>query len=79
MLHDAYRVQFAPAQARGDAVAVNMVWLVANTTVKGRADDDIEALRSALRGADDAAADCARCRFRRGSGTSSRSRRKRRW
>jgi hypothetical protein len=48
MLHDAYRVQFAPAIARGDAVAVSMVWFVANTTVKGRA-EDIETLRNALR------------------------------
>jgi hypothetical protein len=49
VLNDAYRVQFAPAQARGgDAVAVSMVWLVANTTVKGRV-DDMEALRNALR------------------------------
>lgn len=48
MLHDAYRVQFAPAKTRGDAVAVSMVWLVANTTVKGRI-DDMESLRNALR------------------------------
>lgn len=48
MLHDAYKVQFAPAKTRGDAVAVSMVWLVANTTVKGRF-DDMEALRNALR------------------------------
>src|SRR5688572_24034038 len=48
VLHDAYRVQFAPAQARGDAVAVSMVWFVANTTVKGRA-EDIESLRNAVR------------------------------
>jgi hypothetical protein len=48
VLHDAYRVQFAPAQARGDAVAVSMVWFVANTTVKGRA-EDIEMLRKVLR------------------------------
>jgi hypothetical protein len=48
MLHDAYRVQFAPAQDRGDAVAVSMVWFVANTTVKGRA-EDIETLRNLLR------------------------------
>jgi hypothetical protein len=47
MLNDAYRVQFAPAIARGDAVAVSMVWLVANTTVKGRLDGD-RALRRAL-------------------------------
>jgi hypothetical protein len=49
LLHEAYRVQFSPAQARGDAVAVRVVWLVANTTVKGRGGDDIEALRRALR------------------------------
>ena len=49
LLHDAYRVQFSPAQARGDAVAVSVVWLVANTTVKGRGGEDIEALRKALR------------------------------
>jgi hypothetical protein len=49
MLNEAYRVQFAPAQARGDAVAVSMVWLVANTTVKGRHDGDPQALRQALR------------------------------
>ena len=48
VLHDAYRVQFSPAQARGDAVAVSMVWFVANTTVKGRA-GDIEMLRNAVR------------------------------
>jgi hypothetical protein len=49
MLNEAYRVQFAPAQARGgDAVAVSMVWFVANTTVKGRA-EDIETLRKVLR------------------------------
>ncbi|MDP2389678.1 MAG: hypothetical protein Q8N52_05060, partial [Acidobacteriota bacterium] len=46
MLNEAYRVQFAPAQARtGDAVAVKMVWLVTNTTVKGRHDDDLMLLR----------------------------------
>jgi hypothetical protein len=50
MLNEAYRVQFAPAQARGgDAVAVSMVWLVTNTTVKGRHDADIDALRNAMR------------------------------
>ena len=48
VLHDAYRVQFAPALERGDAVAVSMVWFVANTTVKGRA-EDIETLRKVLR------------------------------
>lgn len=49
MLNEAYRVQFAPAIARGDAVAVSMVWLVANTTVKGRHDaGDMRALRRAL-------------------------------
>ncbi len=41
MLNEAYRVQFAPAQARtGNTVAVNMVWLVTNTTVKGRHADE---------------------------------------
>jgi hypothetical protein len=49
MLNEAYRVQFAPAQARGDAVAVSMVWLVANTTVKGRHDADLQAMRQVLR------------------------------
>jgi anti-sigma factor RsiW len=50
MLNEAYRVQFAPAQARtGDAVAVSMVWLVASTTVKGRHDDGLGMLRQALR------------------------------
>lgn len=49
MLNEAYRVQFAPAQARtGNAVAVNMVWLVTNTIVKGRhVDEDL--LRRTLR------------------------------
>ena len=46
MLNEAYRVQFAPAQARtGDAVAVSMVWLVASTTVKGRHDDGLGSQR----------------------------------
>jgi len=49
MLNEAYRVQFAPALARGDAVAVSMVWLVSNTTVKGRSDENMQALRQALR------------------------------
>ena len=49
MLNEAYRVQFAPALSRGDAVAVSMVWLVANTTVKGRHDVDIQLWRQALR------------------------------
>lgn len=49
MLNGAYRVQFAPALARGDAVAVSMVWVVANTTVKGRPDENMQALRQALR------------------------------
>ena len=49
MLNEAYRMKFAPAIARGDAVAVSMVWLVANTTVKGRPDEDMRALRQALR------------------------------
>ena len=67
MLNEAYRMKFAPATARGDAVAVSMVWLVANTTVKGRHDVDMQALRQALRlqhdaGADRAAADSRRKR-----------------
>ena len=45
MLNEAYRMKFAPATARGDAVAVSMVWLVANTTVRGRTDVDIQVLR----------------------------------
>ena len=49
LLHEAYRVQFSPALDRGDAVAVSVVWLVANTTVKGRGGDDFDALRAALR------------------------------
>jgi len=49
MLNEAYRMKFAPAMARGDAVAVRMVWLVANTTVKGRHDIDLQLLRHALR------------------------------
>ena len=49
MLNEAYRVQFAPAEARGDIVAVSMVWLVSNTTVKGRPDTGLTQLRQALR------------------------------
>jgi hypothetical protein len=49
MLNEAYRMKFAPATARGDAVAVSMVWLVANTTVKGRHDVNMQALRQSLR------------------------------
>jgi hypothetical protein len=49
MLHEAYRTKFAPATARGDAVAVSLVWLVANTTVKGSQDIDLQTLRQALR------------------------------
>lgn len=49
MLNEAYRMKFVPATARGDAVAVSIVWLVANMTVKGRHDVDIQLLRQALR------------------------------
>lgn len=49
MLNDAYRMQFSPAMDRGDAVAVSMVWLLANTTVKGRPLDMMEVVREALR------------------------------
>ena len=48
MLNEAYRMKFEPAIARGDAVAVSILWLVTNTTVKGRRDDDMHALRQAL-------------------------------
>ena len=49
LLHEAYRTKFAPATARGDAVAVSVVWLVASTTVRGRHDVDLQTLRQALR------------------------------
>ena len=49
MLNEAYRMKFAPAIARGDAVAVSMVWLVSNTIVKGHHDENMQALRQALR------------------------------
>ena len=49
MLNEAYRMQFVPAVDRGDAVAVSVVWLIANTTVKGRHDENMQALRQALR------------------------------
>jgi hypothetical protein len=42
-------MEFVPALDRGDAVAVSMVWLVSNTTVKGRLDENMSALRHALR------------------------------
>jgi hypothetical protein len=48
MLNEAYRTKFAPAKDRGDAVAVSVVWLVANTTVRSP-QDPMEALRQALR------------------------------
>jgi predicted anti-sigma-YlaC factor YlaD len=48
MLIEAYRTRFAPATSRGDAVAVSLVWLVANTTVRSP-HDPMEALRQALR------------------------------
>jgi predicted anti-sigma-YlaC factor YlaD len=48
MLNEAYRTKFAPATAGGDAVAVSLVWLVTNTTVKSPY-DPMEALRLALR------------------------------
>ena len=50
LLNEAYRVQFSPAQGRtGNAVAVSMVWLVSNTTVKGRHEEDLRMMRRALR------------------------------
>jgi hypothetical protein len=48
MLNEAYRTKFAPATDRGDAVAVSLVWLLANTTVRSP-HEPMEALRQALR------------------------------
>ena len=76
MLNEAYRMKFAPATARGDAVAVSMVWLVANTTVKGRHDENMQALRQALRLQHDAGADCAAADSRRSAAIRSRRRRR---
>jgi len=56
MLNEASRAQFEPAQARapvcrfntqacGVAVAVNLVWLVTSTTVKGREDAELRMVR----------------------------------
>lgn len=43
MLQAAYQVEFEPAQtaSTGDPIAVSMVWLLANTTVKGVPSDDL--------------------------------------
>jgi predicted anti-sigma-YlaC factor YlaD len=41
MLEAASRARFVPAQAGGEAVAVNVVWLVTSTTVKGLPDYDL--------------------------------------
>jgi hypothetical protein len=40
MMDAASRARFAPAQARGETVAVSVVWLLETTTVKGRPDYD---------------------------------------
>jgi len=36
LVDDVWRVQFEPVMKEGSPVAVNMVWFVANTTVRGR-------------------------------------------
>jgi anti-sigma factor RsiW len=41
MIDAASRARFVPAQAGGEAVAVNVVWLVTSTTVKGHPDYDL--------------------------------------
>jgi hypothetical protein len=41
MIGAASRARFSPAQARGETVAVSVVWLLETTTVKGRADYDM--------------------------------------
>lgn len=47
MLQAASQVEFEPARPRATAapVAVNMVWVLANTTVKGRPTDDVIVVR----------------------------------
>ena len=47
MLHAASQMEFEPAKASatGEPVAVSMVWLLANTTVKGRPTDDVTLVR----------------------------------
>jgi len=45
MLDAASRTRFAPAQVGGSPVAVNVVWLVTTTTVKGQPDYDLYLLK----------------------------------
>jgi hypothetical protein len=47
MLQAASQVEFEPAKAsaNGAPVAVSMVWVLANTTVKGRPTDDVILVR----------------------------------
>ena len=45
MLEAASRARFEPAQSGGLPVAVNVVWLVTSTTVKGRPDYDLYLVR----------------------------------
>jgi hypothetical protein len=45
MLDAASRMEFEPAQAAGEPVAVSMVWVLASTTVKGRPTDDVVLVR----------------------------------
>jgi hypothetical protein len=50
MLSEASQAQFEPAIARGGrAIAVNMVWLLTSTTVKGRHDDTLLMVRQPWR------------------------------
>jgi hypothetical protein len=45
MLEAASRMRFSPAISGGAPVAVNVVWLVTSTTVKGRPDYDLYLVR----------------------------------
>ena len=45
MLDAAARARFEPAKSGGAPVAVNVVWLLSRTTVKGRPDYDLYLVR----------------------------------
>ena len=47
LLDAASQARFEPARAGGAAVAVNLVWVVAHTTVRGKGDDAWPAVRAA--------------------------------
>ena len=47
LLDAASQARFEPARAGGAAVAVNLVWVVAHTTVRGKGDDDWPVVRTA--------------------------------